>query len=282
MLREIWFEIRKIAVQKKNYVMIFGHLLFLALCYIGFKTSNFRFFEKGVEGTIKFDNFQRFVDGLFFARVSLVPTFLVLMPIFICTLAGDMVAGEMQDGSLKLYMARPRSRTRIILSKLSAIYLVNLLYCLYFAVVAIVVGICLRGYSDTQLVYLHGLGLGSEMVLMPAAHALVCYFLVVIYYSVSMMALGSIAFFFSTIFDRMSGATVVAITVYFVCYIVEKLPFADRIEPYLLSKVMNGGSVLWLTDIPYGRLVTNLSTLAIYIAFFCMLSIINFNVKDIK
>jgi len=282
MLREIWFEIRKIAVQKKNYVMLFGHLFFLALCYIGFKTSNFRFFEKEVADTLKLDNFQRFVDALFFARVALVPTFLVLMPIFICTLAGDMVAGEIQDGSLKMYMARPRSRTRIILAKLSAIYLVNLLYCLYFSMIAIIIGLCLRGYSGTQLIYLHGLGLGSEMVLMFPDQALACYFMVVMYYSISMMALGSIAFFLSTVFDRMSGATVAAITLYFVCYIVEKLPFADKIEPYLLSKVMNGGSILWLSDIPYGRVVTNLSTLLIYIALFSMLSIINFNIKDIK
>lgn len=84
----------------------------------------------------------------------MVPTFIVLMPIVVATLAGDCVAGEMQEGSLKLYVSRPRSRSRIILSKFFAVYLATLLYCLYFAVLNIAIGVLVLNISPTQLVML--------------------------------------------------------------------------------------------------------------------------------
>lgn len=95
MIREIWFEIIKFKSQKKNYVVIAGHLLFLALCYLAFKTSKLHFLHRTLRSN-KFDiNLLDYMDGLFFSRAGLVPTFLVLMPIFICTLAGGVIAGRL-------------------------------------------------------------------------------------------------------------------------------------------------------------------------------------------
>jgi ABC-2 type transport system permease protein len=284
MLRETLNEIVKIKSQKKNYVVLFGHLLFLLLCYLGFKTSKMAFVGRGIEhrAGLKLTDFRVYLDGLFFARIALVPTFVVLMPIFICTLAGDMIAGEIQEGSLKLYAARPRSRTTILMSKILAVYVVNLIYCAYFAIIGVIIGMVLFGKSDTQLIYLSGIGLGNDLVLMPFGEALIKYATTTIYFSFSMMALGSIALFFSTVFDRMTGATVASITIYFVCYIVEKLPFAEQIRPWLLSKVMNGAIIFWLPELPWGRFVSNISALALYICGFCFLAIFNFNLKDIK
>jgi ABC-2 type transport system permease protein len=264
--------------------VIVGHLFFMALCYIGFKTSKMNFLERAVshQANFQLDDFMSYIDGLFFARMALIPTFIVIMPMFISTLAGDMVAGEIQQGTLKLYASRQRSRTNIILSKLTAVYLVNLACCIYFAITGLIIGICFFGLPHTQLVFLHGFKLGTEIIMMPLGEAFTAYILTTLYFSISMMALGSIALFLSTVFNRMTSATIGAIVIYFVCYIVEKLPFTVEIRPYLLSKVMNGSIVFWLTDIPIGRLTSNLAALAIYIVIFSGLAVLNFNFKDIK
>ena len=282
MIREIWFEIIKFKSQKKNYVVIAGHLLFLALCYLAFKTSKLHFLHRTLRSN-KFEiNLLDYMDGLFFSRAGLVPTFLVLMPIFICTLAGGVIAGEIEQGSLKLYASRPRSRTRIILSKIFAIYSFNFVFCVYFAVTSVFIGLILFGYNPIQLVFSRGFRLGNEISLMTSSESLLRYFATAVYCSFSLMALGSIALFFSTLFNKPTAATIAAITVYFVCFIVASLPFATEIKPYLLSQLMNGCGTLWLPDIPWYMLAKNIGILALYICGFSALAICSFNLKDIK
>jgi len=282
MIREIWFEIIKFKSQKKNYVVLAGHILFLALCYIAFQTSKLHFLSRNLKKNEFPIDLVEYMDGLFFSRAGLVPTFLVLMPIFICTLAGGVIAGEIQQGSLKLYASRPRSRTSIMLSKIFAIYSFNFIFCAYLAIVGLLVGIVLLGYNPTQLVFSTGFKLGNEITLMSASESLLRYFATAFYCSFSLMALGSVALFFSTLFNKPTGATIAAITIYFVCFIVAKLPFATEIRPYLLSNLMNGCGPLWLPDIPWYMLAKNMGILALYICGFSSLAICSFNLKDIK
>lgn len=280
MFRETWYEIIKIFTQKKNYVVIIGHFLLVMLCYLSFKTTDYKFVGGDVRNM--FENVGVFFDGLFFARIAVIPTFMIIMPIFIATLSGDIIAGEIQDGSLKLYMARPRSRIMLITNKLLAIYAVTLVYCIYFSIICFLVGLVFFGWPNSpQLIYMRGLGLGNSIVLMSLNEAVVRYVIMTLYYSFSLMALGSIVLFMSTIFDRMTAATVSGITLYFVCYIIERLPFAEKIAPYMLSRVMNYPD-LYMTTVPYGRLTANLAALSIYIALFSMLSMVSFSMKDIK
>ena len=282
MIREIYFELVKFKSQKKNYVVIAGHMLFLGLCYLAFTTSKLRFLKRSLShNKLDFDLLD-YLDGLFFARAGLVPTFLVLMPIFICALAGSSIAGEIEQGSLKLYASRPRSRTNIVMAKIFAIYSFNLIFCIYFAAAGILIGILLYGYNPTQLIFSSGFKLGNELSLMSAGEAIVRYCGTALYCSFSLMALGSIALFFSTVFNKPTAATIAAITVYFVCFIVGKLPFATEIKPYLLSHLMNGCGPLWLPDVPWQRLWRNVGVLAIYICGFSTLAVCSFNLKDIK
>ena len=94
MIRSIRFELVKMGCQKKNYIPLVGYLFFIILCYIGFRTSSHSLAKL-------LDGFEQnraeaanYLDGFFFARIVLVPTFIVLMPIVMAALGGDCVAGE--------------------------------------------------------------------------------------------------------------------------------------------------------------------------------------------
>ena len=191
MLRSLCHELVKLRIQKKNYVMLGGHLLFLGLCYLAFRSAQGNFFRR-FDKTMNFhvEDLTSYLDGLFFARIAMVPTFIVLMPIVVATLAGDCVAGEMQEGSLKLYVSRPRSRSRIILSKFFAVYLATLLYCLYFAALNIAIGVLVLNISPTQLVMLTDRVFGTDVVIMGVRGALLRYFAATVYFSFSLTALG--------------------------------------------------------------------------------------------
>ena len=96
------------------------------------------------------------------------------------------------------------------------------------------------------------------------------------------MALGCITLFMSTLFNRMTTATVAGITIYFVCYIVSAMPFGEEIRPYLLSTVINSVSIFWMERIPMGKLIDNISMIGLYICVFSGLSLASFTLKDIR
>ena len=282
MIRDIKYELLKMCCHKKNLIPLGGYVLFIILCYIAYKTSTHLL--TGILTNVNPDSLeaQKYLDGFFFARLALVPTFIVLMPLVMATLGGDCIAGEMQEGSLKLYMSRPRSRTRVILTKFSAIYIAGLLYSLFFAGLGFLIGYVFFGLVPLQILIMPGRVFGSVLSIMTAREALIRYGCITLYFSFSLLTLGAMALFLSTLFNRMTSATLAVVTIYFVSYVVAALPFSDALRPWLISEITNNAFLFWMTPLPWGKLFGNLTVLAMYICGFLFASLISFNYKDIR
>ena len=282
MLREIAYELLKMSSQKKSYIPFAGYLLFLVLCYIAFcnSTDSLAGMLNGFE--LNRAEAAKYLDGFFFARILLGPTFIILMPIVMAALCGDCVAGEIQEGSLKLYLSRPRSRTRVILNKFIAIYGAGLLYSVIFSCTGFLAGWALFGMAPVQVLLVPGKVFGSTVAVMNNGEAVIRYFLTALYFSFSLMTMGALALFFSTLFNRMSSAAIAVITIYFVSYVIISLPFGEWLRPWLISEIMNNGLLFWLTPVPMGKLLINLATLGLYISSFLLAAVVTFNCKDIR
>ncbi len=282
LFRDTAYELFKMGSHKKNYIPIAGYIIFMLLCYIAWRTSFENIVARLTEFGMNRAEAVKYLDGFSFARIVLIPTFIVLMPIVMATLGGDCVAGEMQEGSLKLFLARPRSRTRVVVSKFMAVYASGLLYSIFFASASFLIGYCLYGLAPAQVMLVPATLFGSTLTIMTNLEALIRYIAITMYYSFSLMTLGSMALFFSVLFNRMSSAAIAVITLYFVSYVVASLPFAGALRPWLISEIMNNGFIFYLTPVPMGKLIGNLSVLGIYICTFFFISIIHFNCKDIR
>lgn len=282
LFRDTAYELYKMGSHKKNYIPIVGYIIFILLCYIAWRTS----FKHIVARLTGFGMTQveavKYLDGFSFARIVLIPTFIVLMPIVMAALGGDCVAGEMQEGSLKLFMARPRSRTKVIVSKFLALYAAGLMYSIFFASASFLIGYCIYGLAPIQVMLVPATMFGSTLTIMTNLEALLRYLAITLYYSFSLMTLGSMALFFSVLFNRMSSAAIAVITLYFVSYVVASLPFAGALRPWLISEIMNNGFIFYLDPMPVGKLLSNLAVLGIYICSFFLISIIHFNCKDLR
>lgn len=282
MIRDLGNELLKMAHQKKNYIPVAGYVIFVLLCYLAWKTSQYELIKRVMTFGIARESAADYLDGLSFARIVLIPTFIVLMPIVMAALGGDCIAGETQEGSLKLYMARPRSRGMTILIKFLAIYIASFVYSVFFAVAGLVTGVLLFGVAPTQVVILSGHFFGSQVTIMNNGEALLLYGLTALYFSFSLMTLGAMALFFSTVFNRMSSAAITVVTLYFVSFVTGSLPFAAALRPWLISEIMNNAFLIYIAPVPWGKLISNLALLAIYICSFLLLSLLTFNYKDIK
>lgn len=282
MLHDTWMEILKIKSQKKNYIVVVGHLCLILLVYVGIKMSTFTGpMSRRLSAASGLD-IKEMIDAMFFARTVFLPTLIMIFPIFICTLAGDLIAGEYQDGSLKLYASRARSRSQIVMSKILAMFICSTIYCIYFSLICLAAGFILFKKPGTQLIPLIQFGLSTDLSILPFIKALERYFYVMLFHCWSTFALGSVTLFFSTVFNRMTSATISGITLYFISYVIGEIPMLESIKPYLITTVMNGSHVFWLSEIPHGRIIEDLTLLGIYSVVFCTLSHVIFNAKDIK
>ncbi len=283
MVRLIRDELLKIATQKKSYIMLFGFAGFMLLGLFAYLSPGGQW--ELARATNDFQSAEQaavYFDGMLFSRLLLSSSMMILLPIVGCVLTGDCVAGEMQDGSLKLLLARSRSRSQVILAKFIAVYLVTLLYLAFFAVLPLAVGWIWLGAQPEQAVQLVSEIHSIRWMILPLGEALGRYWLVVGYFAVAILALEAIGIFCSTLFNRMAAATVTLLTVYFVSYLVAALPFTERIRPWLLSFTFNDAFVLFLHPIPWGRIAVNLITLGWYAAFFLLLAMMHFKTKDVK
>lgn len=282
MFREIGYELLKMGSHKKSYIPIAGYLLFFVLCYIAFSKSTNSL--AAMLGGFEMDRTEaaKYLDGFFFARILLAPTFIILMPIVMATIGGDCVAGEIQEGSLKLYMSRPRSRTQVILNKFCAIYICGLIYSILFSCVSFIAGYLLFGMAPVQVLLVPGQVFGSTVSVMSNSDAVIRYFTTALYFSFSLSTMGALALFFSTVFNRMSSAAIAVITIYFVSYVLVSLPFGEWLRPWLISEIMNNAFLFWLPSLPTGKLCVNLASLGLYISGFLLAAILTFNFKDIK
>src|SRR5580704_13095073 len=60
---------------------------------------------------------SEYISALTVALVMLVPQILLLMPLYVALMGGDMVAKEAEDGTLRMILSRPISRVRLLLVK---------------------------------------------------------------------------------------------------------------------------------------------------------------------
>src|SRR5207247_6976701 len=58
-----------------------------------------------------------YISALTVAVVMLIPQILLLMPLYAALVGGDLVAKEVEDGTLRMILSRPISRFRLLLVK---------------------------------------------------------------------------------------------------------------------------------------------------------------------
>lgn len=273
-------ELRKLAAQRKNYVVFGGLALVTALMIVIVSQQG----QGGYQARIMREagaSLANMLDGMYFARMVLLPMNLMILPIFICTVAGDLVAGELQEGCLKLYAARPRSRFSILFTRIAAMAVFTGAICAATSALALLVGLAIYGAPGTQLVLLDQRTTGAEFTILSPGDAGWRMAADFVYRIFSLLALGSVTLFFSCFFKRMTSATVAGITVYFACYFVGIMPYTEDVRPYLLTTAMNNDMFLWLDPVPAQLVLLSLGKLLAWILAFSGLSLAAFTYRDL-
>src|SRR3989442_380066 len=109
---ELW----KLFGKKRTYIGFGAFLLAQNAMLLMFRFTHVR---QAMERTLAGNGYlaQDYISALTVAVVMLAPQALLLMPLYAALVGGDMVAKEVEDGTLRMILSRPISRFRLLLVK---------------------------------------------------------------------------------------------------------------------------------------------------------------------
>ncbi|MBV9213578.1 MAG: ABC transporter permease [Actinobacteria bacterium] len=213
------WELRKLLSQKRTYI---GLLFATAVPIIFVTTVAAR--NHGPEDV----PFGRYVlqSGLAVPLVLLTFGAYWLFPLITALVAGDIVASEDHNGTLKTILTRSLDRAPIFAGKALAACTYAFVALLAMAVVALVGGGIMAGFHS--LVSLSGTTVHPGRALVLIGGSFLVYF-------VPMLGIAAIGLLFSTLARNSAAAVVGTLMLSFVLQLVAILPGLGGIKPYLLT-----------------------------------------------
>jgi ABC-2 type transport system permease protein len=229
-------------------------------------------------------------SGSLFPAAALAIVLPIFLPVAVAVVAGDSIAGEAGSGMLRYLLARPVGRTRLLVAKL-----VTLIVYVLFAVVAVAVtsyaaGTLLFGTkpvavtpggpttgvsaSSLAATSLSGTGLTPADVALRTAGAIA-------FIAVSMLGVGAIALFLSTVTDSSLAAALGALAVLVTSEVLVALNAAAAVSPYLPTRYWLSWIDFFRQPILWRNIDRGFAVQGVYVLVFLAAAWANFATKDI-
>lgn len=212
-------------------------------------------------------------SGLFVALAALAIELPLFLPLAVATIAGDSIAGEANQGTLRYLLTVPAGRTRLLLIKYASIVIFALVATTLVAVTGVLIGLILFGagpvltFSGTQLSFAAGLG---RLVL------------IIGYLAVGFAALGAIGLFISVLTEQPIAATVATVLVNVAMFVCDTIPQLDWLHPWLLTHWWTAFGDLIRDPMAFDAIGRGLLTAAAYALVFWLAAWARFAGKDVS
>jgi ABC-2 type transport system permease protein len=225
-------------------------------------------------------------SGSLYPAAALAIVLPIFLPVAVAVVAGDSIAGEAGSGTLRYLLARPVGRTRLLGAKLIAIIVYTLSAVILVAVTAYLTGIALFGAapvaatpgglttSNIAATSLSGSGLSPWEIALRTVGA-------VAFIAVSMLGVGAIALFLSTITDSALGAALGALAALITSEVLVTLNAASAINPYLPTRYWLAWIDFFRDPIVWRNIERGFAVQGVYVLVFLGASWAHFATKDI-
>ena len=225
----------------------------------------------------------------YFVCFIILQLLLVHIPLLITIIAGDLISGEANMGTLRLLLTKPVSRTKIVIAKFSAAAIYSLVLLIWMAILALLVSLLIFGSGDL-------LNLKSDYIVQLKSFDIFWRYIAAFgFASVAMLTVAALAFLLSVFAENSIGPIVATMSIIILFTILSTLdiPVFNVIKPYLFTTYMIGWKGFF--DVKLGTdnqailgsiqnlrsILVAVSVLAGHIVLFLCTAIYVFNKKDI-
>jgi ABC-2 type transport system permease protein len=222
--------------------------------------------------------FEDYFSGITLAFQIVLWTTSLLGGLYVALVAGDVVAKEVEDGTLRMTLCRPISRARLLALK----YLVCVIYtfalAFFIGLSALAVGLIRQGVGGffvfqplEKLFLLYGFGPGLLRYL-GSLPLLAC----------SLLTVTSLGFMLSCCNMKPAAATICTLSYFMADMIFRGIPFFESIKPWFISSHTEGWYNVFRSPLPWPRLIEDYAYLFGIDATFAIIGLIVFSSRDFK
>jgi ABC-2 type transport system permease protein len=211
-------------------------------------------------------------NGLFTVFVALGVCVPLFLPLTVGVVAGDTIAGEASNGTLRYLLIAPAGRIRLLAVKYVGAAVFSLAATLIVCIAGALIGFALFPSGSVTL-------LSGDSVSL--ADALGRSLLIALYVTVSLLGLSAIGLFVSTLTDVPVGAMAATIILSVASEVLDQLPQTAWLHPWLFSNYWLDFADMLRDPISWTSFGQNGLLQAGYIVVFAALAYGRFSQKDI-
>ncbi len=217
------WEIRKLRSQKRTYLGL-GAAVVVPLIF-----SVAVALQPGGPEDVPFGRYIQ-DTGLAIPLVMLLFGSIWLFPLITALVAGDIVAAEDQNGTLKTILTRSVERSQVYAAKALAAFSYATLAIVLAGTTAVTSGIIVSGFNPVTSLSGQLIAPGEALQLVAVSHAV---------YLMPILAVASIALLLSTVTRNSAAAVVGTLMFSLLLQLITIVPGLEGLKPYLLSTQFN-------------------------------------------
>jgi ABC-2 type transport system permease protein len=239
-LRTVYaWELRKLVAQKRTYLGLFAAALVPVVFVVALAL------QSGQPDDVAFGRYVR-QSGLAIPPVILIFGSIWLFPLITALVAGDIVAAEDHNGTLKTILTRSVGRGRIFTAKVLAAFSYAFAALVVMGTTAIVGGVLKSGLHPLTTLSGTTVGPGKALVLIVAGLGV---------YLLPLFAIASIAVLLSTVTHNSAAAVVGALMISLLLQLITIIPGLGGLQPYLLPTQFNAWQGLLRTPADFAPVI---------------------------
>lgn len=222
-------------------------------------------------------------NGSLYPAAALALVLPIFLPIAVAMFAGDAIAGEAANGTLRYLLIRPVGRTRLLAAKLLGIAVFVLLTIALVVFTSYLIGTGLFGAGSGQPAAVGQAGGVTSLSGSPLSPVdlAVRLFAAVGYILLSMLGVGVIALFLSTVTDSALGAALGTLAVLITSEVLTTLDAAAKVKPYLPTNYWLAWIDFFRDPIFWNNIDRGLIVQAAYLVVFLGAAWANLTSKDV-
>jgi ABC-2 type transport system permease protein len=215
-------------------------------------------------------------DGALFPLAAIAIVLPLFLPAAVAITAGETIAGEAQQGTLRYVLIRPVGRTHLLVAKLVSVMAFVLVTLMVVAATSYVLGIVLLGHQQTAAATttFSGTQLTTSQLIVRTGLALA-------YALLSMLGVAAVALFLSTLVRSPLAAAMGTLALLIGSTLLLTLDAAHDLRPFLVTRYWLSFVNLFRDPILWHDVVHGVILQAGYVVVFLGAAWANFVTKDI-
>ena len=273
--RQLSNELIKLFGKKRTYIGFGAFLIVQNVMLFVFRFTHVRVeMEQRLAGNGYIAS--EYISALTVALFMLIPQVLLLMPLYTSLVGGDLVAKEVEDGTLRMILCRPISRFRLLFVK----WVAGVVFC---ALLVLVLGATALGFARIWFPWRGMFVMGPDFFNVLSVHdGFLLYLYSHVFMTLNASVILGVAFMFSCFNMKPAAATILSLSVLFVNLVMEGIPFFERYHEWLLTYHFRTWHLVYASPVPWPRIDQSLCVLFAACITSFLIGSAAFQARDIK